>query len=87
MKKRDFGSVFQLGDRVSYVIIVGIKGFVVYMNFEDFIYVLENNIVIDIQYYLENQLFKFLFRIFELILGEKKVEFEFFSKLGVYENN
>lgn len=42
--------------------------------FQDPIYVLENNIPIDTQYYLENQLSKPLLRIFEPILGEKKAE-------------
>lgn len=37
----------------------------------DPIYVLENNIPIDTNYYLENQLSKPLVRIFEPILGEK----------------
>ena len=51
------------------------------MNSEDPIYVLENNIAIDTQYYLENQLSKPLLRIFEPILGEKKAESELLSKL------
>ncbi|KAJ7989786.1 hypothetical protein DPEC_G00308120 [Dallia pectoralis] len=38
------------------------------------IYVLENNIPIDTQYYLEQQLSKPLLRIFEPILGESKAE-------------
>ena len=42
--------------------------------FQDPIYVLENNIPIDTQYYLENQLSKPLMRIFEPILGEKRAE-------------
>lgn len=50
------------------------------MNSEDPIYVLENNIAIDTQYYLENQLSKPLLRIFEPILGEKKAESELLSK-------
>jgi hypothetical protein len=41
---------------------------------QDPIYVLENNIPIDMQYYLENQLSKPLLRIFEPILGDKKAE-------------
>jgi len=36
--------------------------------------VLENNIPIDTQYYLEQQLSKPLLRIFEPILGESKAE-------------
>ena len=39
---------------------------------EDPIYVLEHNLPIDVNYYLENQLSKPLLRIFEPILGERK---------------
>lgn len=38
---------------------------------EDPIYVLENSVPIDANYYLDNQLSKPLTRIFEPILGEK----------------
>ena len=41
---------------------------------QDPIYVLENNIPLDTEYYLTNQLSKPLLRIFEPILGEKKAE-------------
>ena len=41
---------------------------------------LENNIPIDTQYYLDNQISKPLLRIFEPILGEKKAESELLSK-------
>ncbi|KAM9391204.1 DNA polymerase delta catalytic subunit-like isoform 2-T6 [Salvelinus alpinus] len=44
------------------------------MKSEDPIYVLENSIPIDTQYYLEQQLSKPLLRIFEPILGESKAE-------------
>ncbi|KAH9507561.1 hypothetical protein Btru_051479, partial [Bulinus truncatus] len=74
MQKRDPGSAPKLGDRVPYVIIAGPKGTAAYLKSEDPIYVLENNIPIDTQYYLENQLSKPLLRIFEPILGEKKAE-------------
>uniref|UniRef100_A0A8C7JK43 DNA polymerase n=1 Tax=Oncorhynchus kisutch TaxID=8019 RepID=A0A8C7JK43_ONCKI len=74
MKKRDAGSAPQLGDRVPYVIIKAAKGVAAYMKSEDPIYVLENNIPIDTQYYLEQQLSKPLLRIFEPILGESKAE-------------
>ncbi|CAD5114717.1 DgyrCDS3760 [Dimorphilus gyrociliatus] len=77
MKKRDPGSAPQLGDRVPYVVIAGAKGAAAYMKSEDPIYVLEHNIPIDTQYYLENQLAKPLLRIFEPILGgDKKAESE-----------
>lgn len=44
------------------------------MLLQDPIYVLENTIPIDTQYYLEQQLSKPLLRIFEPILGESKAE-------------
>uniref|UniRef100_I3KTE5 DNA polymerase n=1 Tax=Oreochromis niloticus TaxID=8128 RepID=I3KTE5_ORENI len=74
MRKRDAGSAPNLGDRVPYVIIKAAKGAAAYMKSEDPIYVLENNIPIDTQYYLEQQLSKPLLRIFEPILGESKAE-------------
>ncbi|KAJ8251044.1 hypothetical protein GJAV_G00216620 [Gymnothorax javanicus] len=74
MRRRDTGSAPHLGDRVPYVIIKGAKGAATYMKSEDPLYVLENNIPIDTQYYLEQQLSKPLLRIFEPILGESKAE-------------
>lgn len=71
MKKRDAGTAPKLGDRVPYVFIKAAKGTPAYQKAEDPIYVLENNIPIDTNYYLENQLSKPLVRIFEPILGEK----------------
>lgn len=41
---------------------------------QDPIYVLENNLPIDTQYYLEQQLAKPLLRIFDPILGESKAQ-------------
>ncbi|KAL4931961.1 DNA-directed DNA polymerase delta POL3 [Aspergillus undulatus] len=72
MRKRDAGSAPALGDRVAYVIVKG-TGAKNYEKSEDPIYVLENNIPIDTRYYLDNQLANPLGRIFEPILGEKKV--------------
>jgi DNA polymerase delta subunit 1 len=74
MTKRDAGSAPKLGDRVPYVIIAAPKKAAAYTKSEDPLYVLENNIPIDTQYYLENQLSKPLLRIFEPILGEGKAE-------------
>jgi DNA polymerase delta subunit 1 len=71
MAKRDAGSAPKLGDRVPFVIIAAGKGTPAYQKSEDPIYVLENNIPIDTQYYLENQLSKPLIRIFEPIFKEK----------------
>lgn len=69
MKKRDPAGAPKLGDRVPYVIITGPKGQPAYLKSEDPLYVLENNIPIDTDYYLTNQLSKPLLRIFEPILG------------------
>ncbi|XP_067005880.1 DNA polymerase delta catalytic subunit isoform X2 [Anabrus simplex] len=71
MKKRDPGTAPKLGDRVPYVLVAAAKNTPAYMKAEDPIYVLENNIPIDSNYYLENQLSKPLLRIFEPILGDK----------------
>lgn len=71
MKKRDAGSAPALGDRVAYVIIKAAKGAAAYEKSEDPIWVLENNLPIDTNYYLDNQLSKPLMRIFEPILKDK----------------
>jgi DNA polymerase delta subunit 1 len=67
----DVGSAPALGDRVAYVIVKGARGDQFFKRSEDPIFVLENNIPLDTQYYLENQLSKPLLRIFEPILHEK----------------
>merc|ERR1712223_689560 len=72
MKKRDAGSAPKLGDRVPYIIIAASKGTPAYQKAEDPIYVLENNVAIDAEYYLHQQLEKPLLRLFEPILGEQK---------------
>ena len=74
MRKRDAGNAPKLGDRVPYVIIAASKGTPAYQKAEDPIYVLENNIPIDAEYYLNNQLSKPLLRLFDPILGEGKAE-------------
>jgi len=74
MRKRDAGNAPKLGDRVPYVIIAASKGTPAYQKAEDPIYVLENNVPIDAEYYLTNQLSKPLLRIFDPILGEGKAE-------------
>lgn len=71
MRKRDPGTAPKLGDRVPFVITAAAKGTPAYAKAEDPIYVLENSVPIDSQYYLENQLSKPLLRIFEPILGDK----------------
>lgn len=71
MKKRDPAGAPKLGDRVPFVITAAPKGTPAYQKAEDPIYVLENSIPIDTQYYLDHQISKPLLRIFEPILGEK----------------
>ncbi|XP_068250688.1 DNA polymerase delta catalytic subunit-like [Palaemon carinicauda] len=71
LRKRDAGSAPKLGDRIPYVIICGFKKSPIYERAEDPIYVLENNIPLDYDYYLKHQLSKPLIRIFEPILGDK----------------
>lgn len=68
MRKRDPGSAPALGDRVAYVIVKSSKGAAAYEKAEDPIYVLEHNLPIDTQYYLDNQLSKPLMRLFEPLL-------------------
>lgn len=68
MKKRDAGSAPTVGDRVAYVIIQAAKGAPAYEKSEDPVYVLENNLPIDTEYYLTNQLSNPLTRIFEPII-------------------
>ncbi|XP_065340551.1 DNA polymerase delta catalytic subunit [Cloeon dipterum] len=74
MRKRDPGTAPKLGDRVPYVIISAAKNTPAYLKAEDPIFVLENNIGIDTDYYLSNQLAKPLLRIFAPILGEAAAE-------------
>lgn len=68
MRKRDAGTAPSLGDRVPYVIVQGAKNEPAYSRAEDPLYVLENNIPIDNNYYLENMLRKPLERIFEPVM-------------------
>ena len=71
MAKRDQGTAPKLGDRVPFVICAAAKGTPAYEKAEDPIYVLENSLPIDTEYYLTNQLKNPLLRIFEPILGDK----------------
>ena len=54
MKERDEASAPTVGDRVAYVMVKGAKGSKGYEKSEDPLYVLQNNIPIDYQFYLEN---------------------------------
>jgi DNA polymerase delta subunit 1 len=75
MRKRDPATAPAMGDRVPYVIIKAAKGAKAFEKAEDPLYVLENDIPLDYQYYLENQLENPLTRIFEPIMGDCRVLF------------
>jgi len=69
MRKRDPHTAPSIGDRVPYVIIKSIKKAKIFEKSEDPLYVLENGIPLDTQYYLENQLKKPLIRIFTPLMA------------------
>jgi DNA polymerase delta subunit 1 len=75
MKKRDAGNAPGIGDRVAYVMVGGVKGSRNYENAEDPLFVLDNDIPIDFNYYIEKQIKLPLTRIFELILPNVNVLF------------
>merc|ERR1712159_150059 len=68
MRKRDPSSAPGTGDRVPYVITSAAKNVPAYDRSEDPLYVLENNLSIDAQYYIEHQLQQPLMRIFGPIM-------------------
>lgn len=68
MKERDPGSAPHVGDRVPYVIVQGTKKARAFERVEHPLYVLENNIPIDVNYYIDNQLRGPLERIFKPLL-------------------
>ena len=68
MQNREGGSAPSIGDRIAYVMVKGARGSKNYENSEDPIYVLENDLPIDFDYYLEKQIKKPILRIFEAIL-------------------
>jgi len=68
MQNREGGSAPSIGDRIAYVMVKGARGTKNYENSEDPIYVLENDLPIDFDYYLEKQIKKPILRIFEAIL-------------------
>ena len=76
MKKRDPATAPGIGDRVQYLIIKGKIGSKLYQNAEDPMEVLEKNIPIDFNYYLERQLKKPLTRIFKLIIPNPESLFQ-----------
>ena len=68
MQTREGDSGPSIGDRIAYVMVKGARGNKNYENSEDPIYVLENDLPIDFDYYLERQIKKPILRIFESIL-------------------
>ena len=56
MRERDEASAPNVGDRVAYVMIKALKGSKGYEKAEDPLYVLNNNLAIDHDYYLQNQI-------------------------------
>ncbi|OWM88838.1 hypothetical protein CDL15_Pgr020792 [Punica granatum] len=74
MRKGDPTTAPNIGDRVPYVIIKDAKGAKAYEWSEDPSYVLEHNIPIDVDHYLDNQISKPLLRISEAILQDASRE-------------
>ena len=54
MRKRDEASAPSVGDRVAFVMIKGTKGAKGYEKSEDPLYVLDNNLPLDYNHYLEH---------------------------------
>jgi DNA polymerase delta subunit 1 len=69
MRDRDPSSAPVLGDRVPYVMIKGMKGAKAFEKAEDPLYVLENKLCIDANYYLEHHLSKPITRLFAAIVS------------------
>lgn len=71
MAERDKATAPQVGDRVSYVMVKALKGSKGFEKSEDPLYVLQNNLPVDYEYYLQNQLKLPLIRLFDPILKDK----------------
>ena len=74
MAERDPGSAPKVGDRVAYVIVEKEKQAKAYMKSEDPIYVLEHNLQIDVNWYLEHQLRGPIERIFDAVLDKSTLQ-------------
>jgi DNA polymerase delta subunit 1 len=68
IKKRDPGLAPAVGDRIPYVMIKGAVGAKAWEKAEDPIYVLDHNIPLDTEWYLEHQLAEPIKRLFEPIV-------------------
>lgn len=69
MRKRDEATAPSVGDRVAYVMIKAAKGSKGYEKSEDPLYVLQNNLPIDYQFYVDHQIKQPLLRIFEPVFA------------------
>merc|ERR1712048_716553 len=69
MRKRDPSTAPGSGDRVPYVITSAAKNVPAYARSEDPLYVLENNLSVDAQHYIDHQLHQPLMRIFGPIMA------------------
>ena len=67
MRKRDEATAPAQGDRVAYVMVKGTKDSKGYEKSEEPLYVLQNSLPIDYEYYLHNQIKQPLLRLFEPI--------------------
>lgn len=67
-KLRKRGVTVGIGDRIPYIIVKGDKKMAAYEKSEDPVYVLERNLPIDKEYYIEQQLMKPVQRLFEPIM-------------------
>ena len=76
LKKRDPGLAPAVGDRVPYVMTKGAVGAKAFEKAEDPIYVLDNNIPLDTEWYLEHQLAEPIKRLFEPIVENTKALLE-----------
>jgi DNA polymerase delta subunit 1 len=70
LHKRDVANAPGIGDRVPYVIVQARKGARAYEKAEDPLFVLEKNIPLDYEYYIENQLRQPVTRIFRPIMKD-----------------
>ncbi|CDW90396.1 dna polymerase delta catalytic subunit-like [Stylonychia lemnae] len=69
MRKRDEASAPSQGDRIAYVMIKAAKGSKGYEKSEDPLYVLQHNLAIDFQFYLDHQIKLPLLRLFEPVFS------------------
>merc|ERR1712151_639909 len=74
MRKRDPSTAPGSGDRVPYVMLSAAKNVPAYERSEDPLYVLENNLSIDAQHYIDHQLHQPLMRIFGPIMKDAASE-------------